>query len=245
MSKQLHKYRVLCPTENKYYESWHESLPTQCPLGHAINPDMTTILDSVSENQVYIASKTFTTTNGYYMMKGSKISFAANEITKIIDYSFPYPICLVGFICQTTDKQTGDNINVIISPNTLVGVTTAQSESTNVIPVSDTVVANVVPGFNISINGTDVGEVISIDKTNKTITLLNTVNSVSMYSTVTVNVFVVSDFYFSGAGKYTCGYGMNGTKPIPANTIIRIIYTRAPENTSTANDIMIAYEYTY
>ena len=50
----LNKYRVWCNTENMYYEAWDEKAPVACPnnSGHDIDPDKTTIVTSLTQDEL-------------------------------------------------------------------------------------------------------------------------------------------------------------------------------------------------
>lgn len=245
MSKQLNKYRSFCSTESKFYESWSETIPTTCPNGHSIEQSLTNVIDTMAENQVFIASKTYNTTKGYYQMKGTKIAFAAGEESKTFDVTYPFPTCIVGLICHTTDEQKGDHVDIAISPDTPVGITLqSAAKGTNQLTVNETVVQNVLSGFNIIINGTNLGQVSNVDQATSTISLVDPLPiDIGAGQIVCVSIYLVKDFYFATASKYLFGYGMNATKPVPANTIIRMYYTR--NNPTNACDVYLSYEYTY
>ena len=58
MTTEVNYYRYYCQTESNYVYKWDTSVPTTCPnnVGHVIDSNTITIIDSVSTNQVEVVN---------------------------------------------------------------------------------------------------------------------------------------------------------------------------------------------
>ena len=248
-----YKYQTYCETEQKYVSVWvgsEDSTPNACPNGadHIISGSWQ-IIDKIVSNTVVIKSSRIVNNN--YMFEGFNIDDIQPNTTKSVSISFPYDIAI---ICGTTEvslEQRGDFMNIIIAPNTMIGVLTSDvTENSNILNVSQTVIDNVSVGFEITlndmINQESLGRITSIDKVNRTITTAyKTVNSYSAdpFVQVLLNIYKIKNLRFMNP----CEMKMKGlsteTSMIPKNTKIKVLYTN---NSSTVvKNISIYFEYLY
>jgi hypothetical protein len=250
MSKQVNRYRVFCQTENTFVYTWSDSKPTTCPNNneHTIVDDFTLIVDTVSSTDVNI-SKSFVGTKGYYMMEGVLCHIPYSQRRYTHDFIFPYSICVYGVIVLTSEQHRGDSLCIAVAPDTIIGYLIQNvAQGSNTYFVNETVLAYLIPGFfmSISTNGVDFvecGKVITVNiETGQVVTNLNVPRAFSMGSYVALTIQTISNVQLTEPYKYELGYGTLAGKPIPANTIIRLIYNNS---NGKAKDINITYEYTY
>ena len=153
----LYKYRLYCETERQYIEVWKHERPYTCPNDHrhVITDHLTTIvdykhLDNTTTPAVCIQSKAYPLAQGYYMMEGKKYMIPANQSVYMDDYVVPVPLCVYGFHCCTTAEHQNDEFDVIINPDTTVGVAVSNILINDTrVYVSPTVLEYCKPGFYI------------------------------------------------------------------------------------------------
>lgn len=249
----IKKYRCFCQTENAYSYTWSDSAPTTCPNNntHTIDPALTTVIDSVSSQNVYITSKAYGDNQGYYMMEGYRDDIPAGQELHTSDVLFPFPVCIFGFNTHTTDLHSGDCIDVIVNPDTVVGVIMAgAAPGQTTFVVSPTVIQYMNVGFNMvltdGVNRSDCGIVISKDPNTSTITTTKPCNATFLpfQTLVQLNLYVVRNFHFGSPGKYEIGYGTLSGKPMPANVTWRLVYHNNSPGLP-AKEFSFYYEYTY
>ena len=233
--KQVNRYRLWCVTENANVYTWSDSLPIQCPnnSGHVIDGASCTIIDSVASDSVSI-DQDGGHTNLNYMCRGYSMSIPYGQtVTKDITFPFNISISTVHFTTDST--QTGDHIMGLVAPGTTIGLTTsAVNTGDQSINVSGDVIKYVVIGTLVQLVDTSqnppvvskLGTVYQVDAVNNKITCATGSTVAFPKSGVSVQTaFNNIDIVLGPAQTYTLGASQIKAAPIPANTIIRTVYT--------------------
>ena len=245
MTTTVFKYRVFCPEEGDFNIIWSESEPDKCKNGHSVDPNQTTIIDEVSSELIKIKEEE-TPTGGHYRV-ASIILTAGPLSTTIINHSFPYPIGVISAKLMTNESNIGDNLTVSVAPDTTIGAIIAPvSPGDRLIHVSPTVIQYIEIGFRVKLvdftNASDLGDVISIDKTNYTITTdLGATHGFSPLSPTFVKMTVIfaDKLTFGGGGLYSFGESKIGATHVPAGTICQFhYYNSSPTESNSIHPIL-------
>jgi hypothetical protein len=186
-------------------------------------------------------------TGGNFKCEAIAFDSAASSITTR-NISFPFDISILAVYMVTTNDQVGDNMEVIVAPDTTIGVVSSVvSVNDTVISVSSTVMEYVYKGYKVKItdgvNTDSLGYVIDKDVVAGTITVQNAAaNSFAAGSLVKFSVYYVENYEFGPAWEYVIGESKIGASKLPANKIVRINYTN---NGQTQKRIVIKLEYLY
>lgn len=229
MTEEVNKYRLYCDTEGYVY-TWDTVEPTVCPndSGHSISGPIT-IVETISVNKFTAVENS----DGYFETSHVKMDIPSNlpETVTEHDVSWPMDILLWKTILTPTSDMIGDEINVVASPETTVGVVGAPvGIGDTVITVNSTVLENTMRGFLITLDDTvnkDVlGRCTNIDLNNSTITVETpTSYAYSPGTPVKISVYIIKDLYISDTNNVDIGAkGFQG-KSLPAGTILRVYYT--------------------
>ena len=252
----LYKYRVFCEAEQKYIEVWKHEKPYTCPNDHrhTIAENLTTIidykyLDNTTIPNVCISSKAYPLAQGYYMMEGKKYEIGTQAVYTN-DYVVPVPMCVYGFHCCSCGDNANDEFDVLINPDTIVGVIVANTAVNDKnIYVSPTVLEHCKAGFHILLDDGVTNEehlVVSINHEGGYITLRDGVNHVfnGMVTMVKLRVYVVKAYALANDTSMThkIGYGAFSGKSLTPGTIIRLVYRNS---SSLSKTFHIALEYVY
>ena len=244
----VNKYRLFDTVTQTYVYVWSDTVPVICPNGDAIDSTMTTVIDNVSTNTVFISGKTYGESQGYYHMRGYEIDLAADQTHAHLDVSFPFPICIYGMNFNTSADQEGDALDIVAYPNTTIGYLTGNvAINDTLIHVSPTCAENIVLGGYITLaDGTNSFEsmISSIDKINNTITFETpSTFAFNAYTTLTImNIYISKNYTIDNPNKYTIGYGTNAGKPLSSNVVIRVTYYN---NNATLKKFRFNVEMTY
>lgn len=249
----LKKWQVWCETENQFVEVWKHTRPEICPndLRHEIDHSRTVFTDikyveSERIQHVYINSKSFLNTNGYYMVEGRKFMIPSEHDVHYEDHTFALSSCVYGLKAQANPENVGDSFSLVINPDTIIGVlTNAAQAGDTLIHVSPTVTQNLVPGFYVKI-GEDERRVMSIDKENGTLTLDSALSpSSTLEAAITpikLRLYIAYHYEIGAAGTIDIGYGGMGGKTLPPGTVVRLEYNNRNKQ---AKALCINYEYAY
>lgn len=248
MSRQVHKYRVYCNTEQSYKFVWSDTTPTTCPSNnqHTIDDVTITIIDSITTSSVNILQESIPT-GGNYRVEGRKMTIAANS-TQTEDLSFPYQLSVLTITLTTDDGNEDDILNCFLAPNTTIGVLTqSASQGSSTIHVSPTVVENIKIGYRVSVIETgeilDLGECIAIDKVNNTLTLENvTQQTFSPGSYVQMTINNVKNLVLKGNANYELARKTIGSSSLPPGIVVRVQYQNLG---NTPKKFFYSYEYMY
>lgn len=248
----LKKFQVYCSTESNYIETWTFSKPEICPNDsrHLIEHEKTKQLDSKTlytdrAPTVYIAAKSWHDTNGYYMYQGYKCHDISYGI-HVHDFTVPVKRCVYGLKLNIKNENIGDEISIIINPETLIGMTTSPySQSTTNLHVSESIVKNVIPGFYIRSPTTNNVLVTDVDQTNNTLTIETPWGEdLASGTPLYLNMYMVKDFHLDVVNIQKVGYGTMSGKVFPRGSTIRVIYKNNTE-ISTPKEFTFNCEYTY
>lgn len=245
----VNKYVCYCLTEQNFITTWAETAPTVCPNNnnHPIDPNTVGITETMNNQTVYIAGKDSSKTGGYYLLHGKKTNITTDPIT-IEDTIFKTPSCIFGLMFTSSLEQKGDTFDIIVNPDTAVGTITQVADiGATTLNVSPTVIQYITPGMYISlydgINKNDCGIVLSVDPDTSTIIIeIALTNSFAVGSGILLNMYVVKNYPIGDPWKHDIGYGTLGGKPVPANTICRLVYNN---NSGIAKTFSYSYEFTY
>jgi len=234
MSNFINRYQVYCIEEGKFIETLSETAPTECPnpINHtsrAINHDLTSIIETFDKNVIRAEEDTdgyFETTHVTMNIPGG----TPGDITEH-DVEWPMDILLWKTILTPTTDMIGDEISVLASPETQVGVLTAPFNiGDTVLNVNPTVIDNMWRGFLITIddgvNKDILGRCKAIDAVSNTIT----VETASSYNfapgtPVKISIYILKDIYISDINVIDIGTkGFKGKK-ITSGTKLRVYYT--------------------
>lgn len=244
----VYQYRIYCNTEATWKYVWDTEEPSKCPSSdsHSVNLNSIMIINVIKDDEVVIKQEK-TPTGG--RLRVSTIDFIVEpSTTGILTKSFPINLTMLGTSSKTQDSQENDNLSVHIAPNTTIGAITSPCDNgaTSII-VSSTVITNIFVGgfinlFNGSISSND-SQVISIDSSTNTLTLETTLNnSFSAGSEVRLTVYLVDNIRIGLAGNRVIGENMMIGRYIPANTVIKFIYTN---NSTISQHPTLALQYLY
>jgi len=246
----LYYWRIRCDTDDKYEYIWDEDKPTVCPANntHTIDATKTSIINKVDENSIKIREETILT-GGNFRCTTKSIDIGPSEVVTE-DFTWKIPISIFAISFATKDIHEGDSINVIIAPETTVGLLNSDVNiGETVLPVTDTVVNNVMLGYNITIddgvNSEKLGEVIDIDTVNNTITVENaTTNNYLAVTPTNINICVcmMKNYTIGPAWNYSIGESKIGGSYIDKGTIVRVKYTN---NSTDTKKLIVQIEYTY
>ena len=256
----VNNYRFLCSTENAYKFTWGTEAPTTCPdnTGHTIDTSSITIMKTLEDKIVTAVDGT--PNDAIFQLSAIELAIPANpEATQTVTTTVSYPFDM--YIWQMSVAQIpaniGDKLTVAVAPNTIIGYATAQCTSgTNLLYVSDTVIANITRGSEIGItdggsNTQYPGRVISIDKVNNIVTMENNLTHTyagpagyTPQSYILLTIYPIKDITFDTAERLVIGNKGLKTRMIPANTPVQVIYHDLTlSNQAVTLYILIEYYY--
>lgn len=250
MSKQVHKYRMYCNTEQSYKFVWSDSTPSACPSNdqHTIDNVTVTIIDTVNTQSVNIVQEGVPT-GGNYRVEGRKMTIAADS-TQIDDIVFPYQLSVLTITLNTSESNEDDILDCFIAPDTTIGILTqAATTGSTTLHVSPTVVSNIKIGFRVGVVETgesfpvDLGECTSVDTTNNTITLQHGIpQGFSIAAYVQMTVHNVKQFVLKGNTTYELARKTIGSSSLAAGLVVRIKYQNLG---NTQKKFYYSFEYMY
>lgn len=253
MSKAIYKYRVYCITEADYIETWAMTEPTVCPNVNTDTIDQTswTIVDKVSEEVVQVKEED-TPTGGHFIAECLDFDVPASAGDHNFDLSWPINIAILSTSVAATDGNVGDKIEVMGSPDTVIGGITADvNVGDTTINVQPTIFAYAKVGYNVSLlnasNGqiSQLGRILSMDPVAGTVimeTASDKAHSAAAPTYFRITVCRIHNFRFAISGLYTIGVAKIGASYLPANTPVRVIYNNVD---GLAKKLAFYVEYLY
>ena len=253
MSKSLYNYRYYCNTESTFLTTWAEDDIQRCPnnVDHDYNPQSTTIIDELEQNNVKIIEESGDfTTGGHYQATSIVVNATANTTTSV-DTVFPIPVGPLSLEWISKENQENDILNVIIAPDTITGAITSNvSSNSSCIFVNDTVMTYADIGYFYKlfdgVNQDNLGRCIAKHTGNNMLEFeTSSVNSFSFTSPTYIqqSIKVINNFTIGPAGRTTLGESKIGATYVPANTIIRTSYTNNSANTDKTFIAIIEHLY--
>lgn len=167
------------------------------------------------------------------------------------DFSWPFPVSLLAAEWPAVAENDGDEAEVQVAPNTVVGALTANvAAGVKTLPVDATTIANMKVGYAVSItdgtNTDELGYCTKVDKTAGTIDVETaTANAFSAASPtyVRLSVKMVPWKRLKGSGFLNeVGHSKIGGSYLAAGKILRIRYRN---NSGTEKKFVVGVEYLY
>jgi len=243
---EINEYRVYCTTESNYFITWSEIEPTVCPNNslHSIDSNLTIITKTISTSII----KAEENSNGFFTTEHITNNISSGTPGEISEHDviWPMDILLWRTLITPTSNMVGDVMNVLASPETIVGVLTSTANiGVNTINVNSTVTSNTSRGFLITlddgVNKNILGRCTNVNTGDGTISFeTSTINSFSIGTPVKISVYVLKDIYITDTNIIDIGLkGMKG-KTVPAGMILRVYYTN---NSGTSKTLRWRPEY--
>lgn len=236
MTTILYKWRIWCDDESAYVFRWLEAgdgEPTTCPnnSSHTISSGLNRIVEIRNPDEVVIKQE-LVATGGHYQWVSKAFDAIANSTTTH-SFSYPLDVNVIQATFIAAQENVGDVWTWALNPNTTIGsLTSNASIGDTVLNVSSTVTENAKVGYNITLtdgtNTNDLGQVVSIDSVNGTITTENATTNAFDFTTPTfvqVTVYFCKDMEFGHPWILEYGSAKITSTFLPANTNIVITYT--------------------
>jgi hypothetical protein len=228
--------------------TWNDSVPTHCPTNtsHEISSTTISIIDSVDNKTVNVIQEA-KPTGGNYRVRSGRMNITQTGLTTQ-ELTFPYLISVLTITPYSTTANNDDELSVIVTPNTPIGVLTTNADTPDtVLNVNSTVIDNIMVGYYVYIikNNTqiEVGECIDIDKVNNTITLDTPINELfTAGDYVGINIYLMRNFELYGDTAYELARKTIGSSSVETNLIVRIVYNNKTNDNKTLRYI---YEHLY
>jgi hypothetical protein len=253
MATEVNKYRLFCIDEDEWVHKWvqiGETLVMSCPndTSHVIRENSSRIVDTLKTNEILIQEELIKT-QGNFRSEGFEISTTSAPVT-IEFIQFKYPVNLTGVYIDIAPYNMSDHFTAHVEPPYK---STLQSETvigTFVIPIDYVVLNNFADiGFVVYIQSADglveenLGEILSIDKTNSTVTVEHpTTISFAAGSKIQIAVVGVKNIYLSAGGVFEIGQSKIGGSYVPLGAKIRVTYTNSNQ---TVKKCTFKLEYLY
>lgn len=245
----IYKYRIRCTTDNKFEYVWAEESPTTCPTNtsHTIDTSKTSIVETKVDESLFIKEETVPT-GGHFKTETIVMNINASSTFEQA-YTWAYPISILAVYLVTKSTHEGDNLEITVAPNTIIGgIVSSVSAGDTIITVSDTVIENTNIGYKLYLddgtNNDDLGYVTSINTITKEITLSTpTTNPFSTSNTsVRRTVFYAENYEFGPPWEYVIGESKIGASYLPTGVSINVKYTN---NTSESKKLIARLEFLY
>jgi len=210
-------YGVKCTNEDTWVYTEGYSAPTVCP-----NNRTHTITDVVIVKQLNVPQVIDDQADGHYIC-GSllfNIDAASPESEQLLTNSWPIDCTIWTLDVNVTTDMLGDCLCIMVAKDQAIGVSTASIDvGTTVLPVNSTVLQYIKTGFYVHLVNSanpavteELGQCVDIDRAASTITVETaTTNSYSIYSTVTIDVYMVKNLILAITGvRRLSGKGLKG-----------------------------------
>lgn len=234
----LYKWEVWCVTDAKYETVWKESAPTVCPsnAAHTIqNPRFT---ETVSTQMTKIIEEEKQASQGIYQFRGYKIDIPSGTPGNVtaIPMTWPRAITIMNGWFHSSNDNVGDSIDANVTAT--IGYIVAPAYATNTtFTVNSTVMENIYTGYTMHltdfVNIDHLGEVLSINASNNTITTAKPVSrtySPASPTYVQITSRLIRDLYIPTSGHYTFASKKVGGRALPTNQPLVINYTNNDGN---------------
>lgn len=249
-------FKIWCTTDSKYEYVWkyEDDLPTTCPTNtaHTIDADSIVGTKSIKENEFKLIEEGVEQTGGFIAgtSRVMGITGATGE-TQNFDYTYPITVGIQSISFTSTAIHEGDEMEIIIAPNTVVGVLTADAVgATNIFNVSSTATAALKKGYYVNItdgaNVNELGMVVDVNTATGKITTSalsdGTTFAAASPTYVIQNIKMLQTWTFGPGAHMRIGDDKTGASIIPANVIARVAYKN---NSGTAKTFIINTELLY
>jgi len=176
------------------------------------------------------------------------IDISNGEYEKITDFKWNIPVSLKSGTIGVSEDMIGDEMEVHVAPNTLVG---AATQNLNVgdtsIYVSPTVIQNIKRGYYIGLyqpgdTGIQISQVLDIDSANSCLAINPSDVSANAGSYIAMCAKIIPYVYFHSFDKIELGKQIPQGQRISKGVPIRVIYKN---NNGIAKKISFFVEYLY
>jgi hypothetical protein len=235
----INKYQIYNLSTGLTEFGWAEQAPT-VPFSNSsqqLDPSSVRIIDTIQRTVVSLRED-YKGTNGYYHVEGYTVTVPGNTTTTLT-YSQPYQTVVMDISFASDLSMQGDVLN-IASDDIVVGAITANvTAGQTFVIVGDTVIANVVRGFRITIsNGVNTDplfKIIAIDTVNKILTLDRAFafNFTANAASVAMRVSFAENYRIGPPMKHQMGSNISGGVSMPANHLSKASYTNNSSVTKT------------
>jgi len=235
----ISKWNVYCQTESNMLSTWRAFKPVRCPNNpnHTIDASQTIKLDDAPimlneetvANRVTIDAKAYAGTNGYYQCRGYEFEMLQGESNVTHDIVMPYTSCQYGISICAQESNVNDKLDIIVNPNTLVGVLTANaSNGDSNIFVNQTVVQNVIPGFYLTVGDQSNYLVTTVCPQSNAVQLEHALsNTTTAMTPLYVNAYIAKDLHICSTNPINIGYGGMGGKTLVKGSMVRVEYSNS------------------
>jgi len=250
---KVNEYRLYCYTEATNVLGWGTIAPTACyhNTEHSIDLDSIVIVDSVDDEivQADIIEENVQT-GERYQAEQFNITALTGSDWQSFNFSNPIPVTVKKGTIYVHDNCVGDEFECLMSPDTIIGVITADvaAEATE-ISVSETVINNIFVGAEVKlfdgVNQDNLERCIAIDTdTNKITVETATTHSFSASSPTYVQMTVCFVHDVKIINNAVIELGENAIKGFhwPANVVLQLRYKN---NNGEAKNIGALLEYYY
>jgi hypothetical protein len=245
----IHKWSIYCQTEGKIVDGFSYDPIVVCPNNntHTVNlpasdmgPEGSTVV-KIKEEEV--------ATGGHWQVKMLALENIPPGVN-VFDYTWPYGISPLEINFQVSEDLLGDTLQVQMLPNTTVGNLTSDSfVGDTVLHVSPTVITNMKIGFEVTVTdgktSDECGRCINVNAVDGTITVETALTHDYLAASPTyikLTVVPVKYIKFGVVTRYDLGSSKIGASYLPANKIVRIIYTN---NSGVNHNFYPCVEYLY
>jgi hypothetical protein len=250
----INQWSALCIEENIMVDIWSPDTPSICPnptahTSRALDTNRIIFVKEIKASDVKLIDET----PGYYQNITKTLDVPANDPDSVSSHDLVWDnnikIWTTEFFPQV--EHIGDSITVIMDPERLVGVIVEDTVvGSNKIYVSPTVFSypDISCGIEVVLKSAtgaeqNLGPIVSLDYTNYTMDFATTINSVFPANTTAIlfNIIAFKNKKITRSG-YPYIFGTKGfnTKTLPANVIMRFLYTN---HSGDAKKVHIDFEY--
>lgn len=234
----VNHWKLFCNTENSWVYGFLEKSqgePTTCfnNTNHTINNESFYLIETIGDIQeVYVKAEKIPTASSSFRNEGGVIDILPNE-EKVIPYVWNKNINILNISCTPNADNIGDEINLIVSPNTTIGVLSEDSEIGDTIlhVATNTVLQYLKIGYEVLLNGVVVGEAIEIDLNAKTILLSDALTAQYLTGAyLGFQVRMIKNLNIASIYPINVGRLAVGPSFLPANTLSHVIYKNKSSN---------------
>lgn len=258
-----HQYKLKEQGTDKYYYlfAYDDGIEYMCKINNIDDVDNVSDYETnhianankriVDEEKIIALRRELTpdSVGSNYQFHSIHIDIAASIGWHETTFSFPVDIALFGGSCLVNGEHTNDQIQILILDHVIVGVLTQNVDSSkNEIHVSDSVIQNVLNGFDITLfdgtNTNDLNRITAIDYETNKLTLETNTSDAFLASTPTyakLSVYLTRYCHFKSSGAIRLG-GKAGSSLIKANTQMKLRYYN---NEALAKKFSFILEYFY
>lgn len=182
--------------------------------------------------------------NGLFSTETWDMDILQDQAITSKEFSFKFDVSLLMASMGITDVMIGDEVEVHMAPNTIIGVIVQPVAPGDAgIYVSPTVIENIKVGYFVIINGAEIGQVKSIDGNYIALCdpVSDGVNATAM-TYVGMTIKLVKHIRFVHTHTMAIGSSITTGQRIPANVVTKIIYKN---NNNTEKMVSFYIEHLY